>query len=42
MYMYITMAGMPFPKKKKKEEEKKADLTTVLHIREVLFSNRKQ
>ena len=32
----ITMAGVPCQKKKKKEEEKgKADLTTVLHIREL-------
>ena len=39
MKTIITMAGMPCQKKTKKEEEEekkgKADLTTVLHIREL-------
>ena len=30
-----TMAGMPYQKKKKKKKKGKADLTTVLHIREL-------
>ena len=48
----ITMAGMPCQKKKKKKKKGKADLTIVLHIRELphlhmklavwFFSNHKQ